>query len=71
MNEESILTMGESIVANGVSGGVRGTDGTTFTGGVTFTSEGYNLVADHSRGNAAACPQAPGRRSWLRLWASG
>jgi hypothetical protein len=48
-DDESTLAIGESIVANGVSGGVEG-DNCTFTDGGTLTSLGYNLIDDSTCG---------------------
>ena len=48
-DDESTLDIGNSIVANGVSGGVEG-DNCTFTDGGTLTSQGYNLIDDSTCG---------------------
>ena len=48
-DDQSLLDIGNSIVANGVSGGVEG-DNCTFTGGGTLTSQGYNLIDDSTCG---------------------
>ena len=48
-DDESTLAIGESIVANGVSGGVDG-DNCTFTDGGTLRSLGYNLIDDSTCG---------------------
>jgi hypothetical protein len=48
-DDESTLAIGESIVANGVSGGVEG-DNCTFTDGGTLQSLGYNLIDDSTCG---------------------
>ncbi len=52
-NDESTLTMGESIVANGISNGIEDTN-CTFTGGGTLTSLGYNLIDDSTCGTPAS-----------------
>ena len=48
-DDESTLDIGNSIVANGVSGGVEG-DNCTFSDGGTLTSHGYNLIDDSTCG---------------------
>ena len=52
-NDGSVLTTGESIVANGVSGGVEGLN-CTFTDGGTLQSLGHNLIDDSSCGTPAS-----------------
>ena len=52
-DDESTLAMSESIVANGVSGGVEG-DNCTFTDGGTIHSLGYNLIDDSTCGTPAS-----------------
>ena len=52
-NDLSELGIGESIVANGVSAGVAGTN-CTFSGGGSITSAGYNLIDDSTCGTPAA-----------------
>ncbi len=49
----SELGIAKSIVANGVSGGVAGTN-CTFSDGGTLTSQGYNLIDDSTCGTPAA-----------------
>jgi len=52
-NDLSELGIAESIVANGVSGGIVGTN-CTFSGGGTLTSQGDNLIDDSTCGTPAA-----------------
>jgi hypothetical protein len=52
-DDQSTLAAGESIVANGVSGGAEGLN-CTFTGGGTLQSLGYNLIDDSSCGTPAS-----------------
>ena len=52
-DDESTLAIGESIVANGVSGGVEGLN-CTFTDGGTLQSLGHNLIDDSSCGTPAS-----------------
>ena len=48
-DDESTLDIGNSIVANGVSGGVEA-DNCTFSDGGALTSHGYNLIDDSTCG---------------------
>jgi hypothetical protein len=52
-SDDSTLEAAETIIADGVSGGIVGTN-CTFTNDGTLTSGGYNLIDDSTCGTAAA-----------------